>query len=448
MIPVFPYARAPMLPADDHGFYQTRDTLSAFPIRELSGLLGAIANDLCVGGIDKGIVGMELIGFASMVTQGAADVAWPNGQTQPIGSHTVIVGSSGAGKSFVFNTLKDPIDGYLTQCEANAEELVPPEFFIEDATRPALLQHLNDWPIANLFTDEGGILNTLLREAAATMAKLADSAPHRHARVSTGRMALGDYRFLMMVLEQPDIFESSKHLFGARQGGVGLSNRFLFAKALEPQMGSEIQPQRLSDSVAKRYAQRVRDLLSLTIGNVREKKQRPVLRLSPEALQFFAGLNGQMRQLQALNPGFQPISEYLSRHSERVLRLAGAMHVFEYGTDSAISQETVQAAAQIGRWSIDAFRALTYIPPQQSQAELDAEKLLEALQSNYWINGLAPVLRSNCRNQAPNLGMTTARFERALPLLAGAGKIHITSDRRGKSWIQVNPNFPRLFHYQ
>lgn len=47
MIPVFPNDRPRMLLADGHGFYQTRDTLSEFPVCALPGLLGEIAQDLC-----------------------------------------------------------------------------------------------------------------------------------------------------------------------------------------------------------------------------------------------------------------------------------------------------------------------------------------------------------------------------------------------------------------
>jgi hypothetical protein len=429
------------------GVIPTSDTLSEFPIYALPGLLGEIAHDLAAGGIDKGIVGAVAIGFASMLAQGTADAAWPNGQTLPVGPHFAVVSISGSGKSATCKTLKDPIDEFLAQYHTDTEQHSSPEFFIEDATRPAIIEQLNVWPVGILFTDEGGIVNRLLRQDAPTMAKLTDSANLLHARVSTGRMALVNYRFLLIVFYQPDIFEEIKHMLGASRGGVGIGNRLLFVKALEPKIGAEIHPQRLSDSVAKRYAARVREMLTLTITNVHDKKQRPILRLSPEALQYFVDLKNQMRQLQSADPSYQRIAEYINRHSERVLRLAGAIHVFEYGTDAEISLATIQAADQIGRWSIDAFLALTYVPPKQTQAELDGEKLLQALQEVVRTTNQTTFLMKNCRRLAPNLGLTASQFTRALPFLANNGKIQIVLDRRSNESIWVNPDFPRLFRY-
>lgn len=437
----------PVLYRDRSAHAPTSYTLSAFPIHALPGLLGEIAHDLAAGGIDKGIVCMEIIGFTSMLTQGTADAAWANGQTLPVGSNVLIVASSGFGKTAIYKVLKSPIDKFLTQCHTETDQHFLPEFFIENATRAAIIEQLFVWPIGNLLTDEGGIVNDLFRSSAPTVAKLTDSAPLLNARVGSGRKALLDYRFVMMALYQPDIYELIKPMLGANKGGVGIGNRFLYGKALAPQIGAEIHPQRLSDSVEKRYAQRIRDLLTLTIANVHDKKNRPILRLSPEALQYFGDLKNQMRQLQSADPSYQRIEEYISRHSERVLRLAGAIHVFEYGADTAISSATIQAADQIGRWSIDAFLALTYVPPKKTQAELDGEILLQAFHEVVRTTNQTSFQMKDCRRQAPNLGLTAARFTRALPLLAATGKIQIVLDRRSNEWIWVNPDFPRLFHY-
>ena len=154
------------------------------------GLLGVIEQTLGLSGIDPSIVRSMLIAFASLLTQGTADVLWPNGQRLPIGLPVLLVAPSGAGKSVIFTSLIEPIRRCLSEVLTDEDSPHRPAFFIEDATREAIIHHLRDWPLAGLFTDEAGLLKQLLHSAASTLAKLLDGADLNHARVSTRRIEL------------------------------------------------------------------------------------------------------------------------------------------------------------------------------------------------------------------------------------------------------------------
>jgi hypothetical protein len=381
-----------------------------------------------------------------LLTQGVADVLWPNGQRLPIGANVLLVAPSGSGKSMIFKLLMEAITRFLNRVDINADLLSRPALFLEDATRAAVIEHLRDWPVAGLFSDEGGQLNQMLRSAAPTLAKLLDGSPLRHARVSTGRIELVNCRLMMLLTEQPHVFEASKVLLGASTGGVGLINRFIVASATAMPTGSSLHRVGLSEPVRRRYELRIEDLLARTIQQVKSKAERPALQLSPETQNFFIPLADEIRQKLGTHASYRTISEYASRHSERVLKLAGSIHVFEHGPEGEVELATVKTADMLDRWSMDNFRRMTYQPPKVSQAEQDALNLEQALAQAVHSTGRTAFPLSQVRRSAPNMGLTKARLDRAVPILAGQGKVTVMLVG-SVDWLQFNPPSDRLFGY-
>ncbi|MCJ0761591.1 DUF3987 domain-containing protein [Variovorax terrae] len=398
--------------------------LPPFPSHALPATLGQLANELGVSGVSSSIIGPQLLAFAALATQGCADIAWPDGKTMPLGANFLLVAPSGAGKTRVFRTLIEPVERFLEGFAAEPLE-THPGLLLEDATREAILLALQAWPMAGLFTDEAGQLKRLLRESP-TLAKLLDGTTLRNARISTGRMALTGHRLVMLLMEQPAIFDAHRVLLGASRGGVGLVNRFLVAATGDLPEHRLAPHSRTHNHVSARYGARITDLLTITVRNIRAKRKAlPCIGLTPDALKFLDTVDRDVRALCAPRGEWHPHAEYGSRHVERLLRLAGTLHVFEQGPEGEASLETVQTADWLGRWSVLAFQHLTYEPPKRTRAEDDANKIEQALRAM-----ANPLLEANwplrvLRFSAVNLGLTKARFDQALPVLAGQGRVSV-----------------------
>ncbi|MFZ2986359.1 DUF3987 domain-containing protein [Ideonella sp.] len=378
----------------------------------------------------------------SLLTQGVADIGWPNGMPIPIGISCLLVANSGAGKSVTLRTLMSGIHRYLER-EIASEVDQTPLFLMEDSSRAAIIAHLLKWGVAGLFTDEGGQLKILLKDGAATIAKLIDGTPMNHARMSTGRVSLKDHRFTMLIAEQPSVFEDSRDLLGASKGGIGLLNRFIVGTATTQPAGASAFNLGLPPDISARYDERAFALLGTAIKNVTEGRTRPVLRLDATAQQRFARIADETVRMARYDQRLVNVGEYVTRHAERLLRVAGAIHVFHHGATGEVDSTTLEAAHQIGLWSIESFLALTQAPPKPTIAEQDAELVYQALRktSPPWTHSCYRL--SELRRSAPNLGMTPARFNRALPILAGQGLVTIDTQGR-QDFLHVPPELPRL----
>ncbi len=411
----------------------------AFPPHawELPGLIGAIRRDLDSSGLDPAISTITLLACVSLLTQGLADVTLSNGMASRIGASSVLVGHSGAGKTLSLKLLASPIHRRLEELLKEGSGLGrTPLFFIEDATREAVILHLVEWGVAGLITDEGGQLKSLLKHGASTLAKLVDGAPLFQARVYRGRAALKDHRLTVLAMMQPDVFDDVKALLGVGKGGVGLINRFLLGWA-NPSPGCvSMSGPALTPAVRTGYENRVNALLGETIESVLTRRSRPMLHPDRHAERRVLDIADQVA-LSRRDPSLSDASEYVSRHTERIIALAGAIHVLQHGAEGEIQLESIEAAHRIGLWSISSFIDLTQVQPKPTQTEQDAARIEEALFKAAYAIGPTFNL-SVLRDLSPNIGLTPARFNRALPLLAGSGKV--TLSRYGReTWASVNP---------
>ncbi|KVC72105.1 DUF3987 domain-containing protein [Burkholderia ubonensis] len=410
---------------------------SSYPVGSFPGLLGTVARDLSAsGGVAAEIVGTELITFASLLTQGIADVTWPNGQPISIGANGLVAAPSGSGKSLVYKNLVQPIEKYLAlRMTENSDEHC--DLLLEDATREALVQSLSEWPVAGLITEEAGMLKRLLKDAP-TLVKLLDGSPLRSARISTGRVALFGQRLSMLLIEQPEIFEETKRLLGAGKGGVGLVNRFFVMLSKDFRAGNSPHSVRLSGDAAHAYDTRVRELLDALFEHVDQgNPARPTVKLSAEASQCLIDLDHQARRKCTPGSPWFFISEYILRHAERVLRLAGVFHVFECGVGGEIALDTLQRAEGLGDWYVESFARVFYEPPKPTQVEADANELGDALFQTYQMTGAWVFRQSEMRTQALNLGLTSTRFTRALAVLCQQGRTRVDS-YRNVPWITLD----------
>lgn len=404
----------------------------SYPIDRFPGLAGSLVRDLTASGaIAPEIVGSVAMTAMSLTTQSQADVLWPNGQPASIGTNAIVVSPSGSGKTVAYNWFMQPIEKYLEQLTAADPEGGHGGLLLEDLTRPEIVSSLKDWPAAGLFTDEGGIAKRLLKDST-TLVKLLDGTTLRSARVSTGRVALAGHRLCMLLMQQPDVFEETKPLLGGRKGSVGMANRFFVARSVESAEGST-HNFRSSDHLALAYKKRTHKLLDALVARIKEGNQaRPALKLSASANKCLTEITEDARQRRSEpNSPWADISEYIRRHAERVLRLAGVFHVFEYGPEGEISLDTLERAESFGNWYVDSYREIFCEEPKPTQAEIGADALWGAFVSICQTTSRWTIPQSELRTWAINLGLTGSRFTRALAVLCKQGRVGVFPGRNG-----------------
>lgn len=388
----------------------------------LPGLLGDIEACLNASRLDPAYVRIPLVAIASVLTQAIADVAWPNGQRLSIGASAFMRAPSRSGKSVVFRLLRDPIARALRSwTQEHPGEEPKPALFVEESTRAGLIQQLLEWKAIGLFCDDAGLCKELIKAALPVLAKLMLREPLYHARVKSGRVELVDHIVTVLLMEQPGIDGAGKQLLTGNNSAVGLVNRMFVAETCANQTDADFHSVAFSTKVQGAYEQRVKELVEQGISSVTSGNERPLLRLSPEAAEFLIYCGKEQRYRFRGHEREPVLGAYASSHEQRVLRLAGAVHVFERGPDGEIPLHIVQAADAFGRWSIDHFVRMTDVPRKPSQTEVDAQRLAESLQrycaaTGRWLHELPTI-----RRQAPNVGLTRARFDRALAALCGQG---------------------------
>lgn len=394
-------------------------------------------------GIDPAISEAITFGVMSFVTMGQADTRWPNGAVTPIGGNVLLSANSSSSKSFPLHALLDKVNQFpFTQTDI-ASEADKVDLLVEDATREAIVLQLKQFLVAALISEEAGMLQRLMADSAA-LAKLLDCRPLRHARVSDGRTNVPWYRFCMMLLEQPDVFEKHKVLMGASRGGTGLINRFFVVEGGPMRAHGGIHHAGQLESAAPEFLKRMIQLLEATIQQVlRRVSGLPVLDLSPDAKRYLIEVDAEIRRLCTGNGLYSKMPEYGTRHVERVLRMSGSDHVFHHGVEGEIQLETVQRINQFGQNSLMAFFRMTYVPPKCTKDELDAIALEAYVRRCIDWNKSCPKLKE-LKKCAPNFGLTSTRVSRALAWLGEHGRAQIFPHEDGDLVVLTNRDFSRI----
>lgn len=414
-----------------------------------TGLLELLTQNLLrSGAVSKEMVITITMCFASFLCQGVANVAWVNGRKLSLGIPAIVVSDSGTCKSLLLEIFMGPILNWLKTWLKKDGEPLESDLFTEDASRKAILEHLSDFPILGLFADEGSLIEELVKNSSALLAKLVRSEPFRAARHGSKRIELLDYKFCMMLEMQPTAFKSMKRWLGLEPGGIGLGNRFYIAFA-PPNMSTASRNEVcLSDDVGAAYAKTACELAETSMRNAETGFETiPTIHLCDAAKECLLQLEHDTLKSRLPGQPWSHLAEYQTRHVERVLRSAGVMHVFEHGPVGEISLDTLQRAVMLGEWYVSSFERGTYVPPappKRSQQEIDAEDLDRALLQLVKTRGFTCFEQSVIRAYAFNLGLTPSRFTRALALLGKQGNVYVYL-MRNKPIIQVN--VPPLAQY-
>lgn len=420
---------------------------SPFPM--LPGLSGQMLRDITASGnVDINVVGFQLAAVMSLLTQGSANVVWPNGKEMTIGVNVWLSAPSWSCTSSILEIFMKPIQEDLATRRSADSTSRHGRFLIDgDVPFEAMAQILRKHSIAGYFTEEPGKLKKMLKSGS-KWAKFLDGTLHGIARDPSKSI---EPCLTIFSTDESDESDAKTLRDAIKKGGAVFLNYFFLARLSNPHLGSSLHRVGLSIEVLHAYRKKVEERLNFIFrqNNLWNVHELPTITLSPDAAECLDHINDVVRSNCAPETQWASVAWYGAEHIQRVTRIAGSIHVFEYGAEGEISLDTLQCADAIGRWCIESVLRTIYEPPKLTQAEFDAAVLEKGLISLYFSEACRThFFISDIRTHALGLGLTPARFTRALALLGKQNKVrpfpHL--NRRCVEILCV-PEFSRISPY-
>lgn len=380
------------------------ESAPTYPIEALGGLLGDAAQALATGyQLDPAIAGQSVLSVAFLGGQGLADVQTPGGR-KPLSDYFLTVALSGDGKSTADGVALAPVrqrerkefsqyrqdratwEG--TPRKARGDPPVNPLRLVNDFTAEGLIrQYREGRPSLGAFSDEAGAVLAghafsveKKLSTAAALSSLFDGAGIRaRARASDERGGLEahfDVRLSCHWLIQPAAVQAALH--DPLLAEQGFWTRVLLAAPApgRPRRFRPYAPEQ--DAAVQRYWQRVIHLLNQPYV---ASDCRDIVATTPEALRLVgAYFEASERDARHQDGRLAPIRAWASRATEHLLRIAGALAVFERDEGAQISTSEVERAAALVNYSLACWLHLLERKPVDEAKEY-AQRLLRWLQS-------------------------------------------------------------------
>ncbi len=375
-----------------------------YPIEALGGLLGDAAQAIATGyQLDPAIAGQSVLSVAFLCVQGLTDLHTPGGR-KPLSDNLLTVALSGDGKSTADGVALAPVRQREREefrqyqqdraawegapKKARGDPPVNPLCLVNDFTAEGLVrQYREGRPSLGAFSDEAGAVlggHPFSAEkklsTAAALSSLFDGAGIRaRARASDERGGLEahfDVRLSCHWLIQPAAVHDALH--DPLLGEQGFWPRVLLA-APAPGMPRKFRPYAPDqDPAVNRYWQRVTHLLHQPYVVTDD---RDIIVATPEAYRLVgAFFEANERDARHKDGRLAPIRAWAARATEHLLRVAGALAVFERGERTRIGTNEVERAAALVTYSLACWLHLLENKPVDEAREY-AQRLYQWLKS-------------------------------------------------------------------
>jgi replicative DNA helicase len=241
----------------------------------------------------------------------------------------------------------------INELEANLiEPKVLPQLFINDVTPETLCSQIHDQDgRLAIFSDEGGIIETLSGLYSGGNANIdivlkgIDGGDVRVRRKDKS-FNLNPYLTVGLIV-QPVVIQNmaSKKSFS----GNGMLERFLYAIP-HSKLGFRTHDKpSLSDSMKGAYSEKIHELINITQLNKDYSNQPKVLILSAEAFVIWKTFQISVERRLRPEGDLNPCLGWGGKISGFVLRIAGLLHVAEYGANAyEISEKSMESAVAFG----------------------------------------------------------------------------------------------------
>lgn len=438
------------------------DTLP-HPVEQLPGymrnLTYAVAATLDV---DIGMALSTLLSGMAAGVHGGFKVERPDGGLEPLALFSIVLAGPTVGKTRTHKLVHtahgaEDIRRYLAY-ESNKESRLR-SVILQDTTMRGLLEaNKGVGESSSISSHEGqNVLGTpLFHRHLDTLNVLYDGDGKAMLTRSKGDIVSAfDASLNILVMVQPDIFESYLQKHGTTARGVGFLARCLFTRA--PHLTAGVEPCGDDDELLAIYNKQVKTFLEAQLARLETGcTERQCLRFSPEACQLWEQLTHEHRQL--THSRYWAVQDAANRAMQNVARIAAIIHCYDTAK-GMIGRETLYAAWAIVQRHMADFAQL--FPPKappapkprklstrerQLQREFDDGRvILDCITEICWRASEPAALKSKVLVRS---GLYNARFRTALMRLIDEGSV-LESDQGNQMRLSITPQSPvRQFGHQ
>lgn len=370
------------------------------------------------------LVASSVFSALSLAAQATFDVERTDGLISPVAMNFLIIAASGERKTSVDNIVMKPFHDFQKNHDSISR------FIFSDITPFAFLNKLHECcRSAALFENEAGrIFEGRLMEDIGLLNKLWDGksvSVDRHKN----SFEIDSPRCTMSLMIQPKIFRAAMRRTGGRLSDYGFLARCLICEPLTKQGQRFIYDDKKVDySGYEKFYTRIQTLLSEQVeffspGSESLKNRRKVINLDQYAKKQWILIFNEIEAETNPQGVYCDHPEYASKMAENIARFAGVLHIFEGGSESAISEATLLAAKEIILWYASEYMRLFSDDGYYDQIIEDAQKLEKFLMKFFLDRNLYFCKKNDLLHYGPYSLRTSSRLDAAIHYLIEKGVI-------------------------
>ncbi|HEQ1857599.1 TPA: DUF3987 domain-containing protein [Providencia alcalifaciens] len=314
-------------------------------------------------------------------------------------------------------------------------EPVKKRLIINDSTSEALSKELGlGYPVLNLMSDEAGeLLESNLFRKTPLLNSLWCADGKAVSRASSDCYVVRDFRFGMLLMLQPALFDDFLARRGKKVQGSGFLARSLlvdlekikhFCKVTSSSQSSESSLDDFSST-----------LISHLLNGIKRRENneaRPCITFDHDAKDEWNTYHEKILMMMKQGGELYPYDDYTSRFMEHSSRIAAVMQMFVTPDSTVVSKETLESAVYVTQWFLNHF-----IKKIDNFKELsDTEKLLTWLKNHLSSNKSFDFKRNHIIKNGPSSLRSSERLMPALEKLQDEGLVQLF-ESSGTNYVKL-----------
>ena len=348
------------------------------------------------------------------------------------------------------NFSADPLDILRTKLEDHElkepEIITAPKIFYEDVSSEAFAYHIaKGHPSTSLWSDEGGLFvasNGMKEDNAmgmlAIINRLWDGNDFEPTRKIAKTKKITGRRCTANIMLQQTVFEKWQGKQNDMSRAIGASARFLTQRPKSTMGEREYQVPPEKTPNMQTFHMRVRDLMEIPLPEDDEGRlMPPVIKLCEEAKILWICYFNKIEE--ALKPGgeFTEVKDFASKNAEQAARIAGVIHVFNYGPEGEIQPDTMEQSIHIAQWFLYEAKRI-YVTDGLPEEFKNAFILQNWIKNYCQMSQLSQLSQRIVLKEGPNQLRDKKIRDNALKILEEHGAVILVTEGK-KKIIKVNP---------